>query len=365
LKDAAVAAFESAANDVATGMPIDQEWVARVERLSTLCVAANAFTHIAFLGTSILAKAASPSIDLTALKPVHAGGNVDAYSARTLSEKVLVPLAAKHMVHIGVTGRQPLNNQPYFRMTSLGDGTPVRGKALPAFEYILALVAELQKARGTAMAKRALRAFIAVRQRHWPRYDVASGRVSVSAEMLAQRIEELVRKNSENGARAQAVAAGLLDVFVGDGRVESGRVNDPSRHYPGDVCILSDGDDEVVHWEKSFEVRDKPVSASDVTVFCAKCAHTGVREASVLMVSQNQAPLDDLDLMRQAARTGVGLTLFYGWDQFVSQVLFWAPTPKIMGVIEAVDRIEARLVSVEASPEAVGLWHSLTRSNED
>jgi hypothetical protein len=42
-----------------------------------------------------------------------------------LCHSVLVPLSAELGFSLGVTGREPLNNQPYFRMTRLDDGTPV------------------------------------------------------------------------------------------------------------------------------------------------------------------------------------------------------------------------------------------------
>jgi hypothetical protein len=99
----------------------------KVEHLSQLCEQKGASkTHIAFLGTAMLAKAVDQQADLFAVKPEHAQGNANAFSARSLAEKVLVPVAAEFGVSLGVTGREPLNNQPYFRMTRLDDGTPVR-----------------------------------------------------------------------------------------------------------------------------------------------------------------------------------------------------------------------------------------------
>jgi hypothetical protein len=54
---------------------------------------------------------------------------------------------------------------------------------------------------------------------------------------LASIVSQFTREYSEGGRRAQAIAAGLLDVFLGTERVSSGRINEPSRQYPGDVCI--------------------------------------------------------------------------------------------------------------------------------
>ena len=112
-----------------------------------------------------------------------------------------MPLASEYDVHIGVTGREPLNNQPYFRMTALGDGTPVHTKSRPAFDYMMGLIKELEGGDSQA-AREALRAFIAVRQQYWPRYTTASGHLTASAESLASRIDTFVRENSESGARA-------------------------------------------------------------------------------------------------------------------------------------------------------------------
>ena len=90
-----------------------------------------------------------------------------------------------------------------------------------------------------------------------------------------------MQEGSEGGRLAQAVVAGLMDTFAGPERVESGRVNDPSRRHPGDVCVRAVDADV---WEKAFEIRDKPVSMSDVQIFGDKCVSMGAREAAVVAV---------------------------------------------------------------------------------
>lgn len=340
-------------------LPIDAQWETRVERLSQLCAEGVSSTHLAFLGTSILAKSMNVDVDLFAIKPNHAVGNANAYSARSLCHAVLVPLAAEFGINIGVTGREPLNNQPYFRMTRLGDGTPVHSGGKAAFDYMVGLVQELQAMGSVDEAWTALRAFVTVRRRYQQRYTTGDGSLTIAPETLAVNIARLVSENSEHGSRAQAVVAGLFDVFAGFERVESGRINDPSRNYPGDVCVRSaDGSS----WEKAVEVRDKPVKTSDVHIFCKKCVGMGVREAAVVMVSPKQVQLDSDSLSTWAAEFGIGLTLFYGWSSFVEQVLFWASMPKTEAATLAVERIEARLVTVEASPESVAMWQALVRA---
>jgi hypothetical protein len=139
------------------------QWIIKVERLSQLCETGISKTHIAFLGTAMLAKTLDLRADLFAIKPTHARDNAKAFSARTLSHSVLVPLAAELGINLGVTGREPLNNQPYFRMERLDVGTPVHAGGRAAFDYMLSLVRELQELRSQDQALGALRAFIGVR----------------------------------------------------------------------------------------------------------------------------------------------------------------------------------------------------------
>ena len=122
----------------------DADWFKNVKTLSKLCKEGGSKTHIAFLGTAMIAKATRLDVDLLAIKPRHAKGNPNAYSARSLCEKVLVPLATDLGFSIGVTGRQPLNNQPYFRITRVGDSTPVHPRARAAFDWTVKLIEQLQ-----------------------------------------------------------------------------------------------------------------------------------------------------------------------------------------------------------------------------
>jgi SacI restriction endonuclease len=59
-------------------------------------------THVAFLGTAMLAKGMNRCADLFAIKPEHAENNPNAFSARTLCHSVLVPLAAELGINLGV-----------------------------------------------------------------------------------------------------------------------------------------------------------------------------------------------------------------------------------------------------------------------
>jgi len=339
----------------------NQQWVEKIERLSQMCVDTLGKTHIAMLGTAILAKAIAPEVDLYAFKPKHSKGVPNAYSARSLCHGVLVRLAAELRFHLGATGREPLNNQPYFRMKRLDDGTPVHARSLAAFEYMMSLIKELSSINSQVALAGILLAFLQVRAKYQPKYAALEGTRSISREQLVQTIDAFVRDNSENGKRAQAVVAGLFDVFAGPENVESGKINDPSRDYPGDVCVRAppvEGAEKEV-WVKSVEVRDKPVNMSDIMIFGNRCADLGVREAAVVMVG-SQPPTDEMALAKWSAEAGLGLTLFRDWGSLVSQVLYWSETPTPVAAVQALGFIHQRLVDIEASAEGLALWERLT-----
>src|SRR5262245_19979502 len=96
--------FEEAAR-VSAGF-IDPAWERLIGAFSQACEASSR-THIAFLGTAILAKCIDLRFDASAVKQAE---SERAYSARGLCHNVLVPNAPEIDINLGVTGREPLNN---------------------------------------------------------------------------------------------------------------------------------------------------------------------------------------------------------------------------------------------------------------
>ncbi len=356
----AEAVLREEASKVGDG-PISDEWENKVEHLSKLCEDGISKTHIAFLGTAMLAQSMGVNADLRAIKPRLSPDNPNAYSARSLCHSVVVPLSAELGFSLGVSGREPLNNQPYFRMTTLGDNTPVHSGGRVAFDFMIRLVDELQHL-SVADARRAIRAFIAVRRSYQRRYaDPAEG-LNVSPAELLSAVQKFVSYASEGGRRAQAIVAGLLDIVAGTGRILSGRINDPSRHHPGDVAVLTvdSSDTGAKTYEKAFEVRDKPARFSDVTIFGRTCVDRGVQEAAMVLVSLGQPSFDPVEVLQWAQSLGLSMTIFSGWTDFVEQCLFWAAPSKAEGAMLAVETIRNRLIEVEVSTEALSMWDELT-----
>ena len=175
--------------------------------------------------------------------------------------------------------------------------------------------------------------------------------------ILLTRIDNFVKADSEGGRRAQAVAAGLMDVVEGEENVETGRINDPDRNFPGDVAaytrsVLGKARKII----RVLEVRDKAISESDLFVFASKAAGFAVARAGILAVAPNQQPLNITEAQAEAAAEGVNLELFVGWTAFVRQLFFWLRGDAADPVSDAHERIYRRLVEVECSSQAQKVW---------
>ena len=222
-------------------------------------------------GTAILARTVRDDVDVLAIKE---DDGPQAYSARGLCHGALVPASVPLGISLGVSGREPLNNQPYFRESRVSERMPVRAGTRPVLEELMRLLDALSKVASTEEARAVLGAYIVVRRRYVPkRLQPVAIEGDVDPGWLAERIAGFVAERSEGGRRAQAVAAGLVDVFAGPGRVVAGRINDPDRHLPGDVGVRSVAEEDA--WEKVIEVRDKRVAVSDLHAFAAKCLEAG------------------------------------------------------------------------------------------
>ena len=280
-------------------------WNEHIERLSEAC-RSTPKTHIAFIGTALLARSTDQRIDVHSL---HARAKpAGAYSARSLAKDVLVPLSRDLRVHLGVTGREPLNNQPYFHNDVVNRQMNVKGNARVALNLVCDLLDELSAIHDRGELLAALAAFIEVRRKYWATaQDYFAPETTFAFADLLKWIDSFVKVDSEGGRRAQAVAAGLMDVVEGDENVETGRVNDPDRHFPGDVAAYSRGKERKV--VRVLEVRDKVLSESDLRVFASKASRFGVARAGILAVAPTQEPLDLAGAQAEATAEGVNLAL--------------------------------------------------------
>jgi hypothetical protein len=281
-----------------------------------------------------------------------------AYSARSLAKDVLARNAPALGVSLGVTGREPLNNQPYFQIQRISRDITVHNNARQALDALCDILEELEKVKTVDQARAALRAFIEVRRQWNPAYGTfekpADG---LTQEGLIEAIAQFVAADSEGGKRAQAVAAAMMDLFAGPARVITSRINDPDRHLPGDVGIQVGPDAN--GWEKVLEIRDKPVHEADLYHFAQKAHENNVAEAAVVAVAVNQPALDPARAKEWALARNVALSLIVGWEGFISQALFWSSVPSHRGVQALPELIFNRLVELEVSAQGIELWKQL------
>lgn len=90
-----------------SGQELPSEWIKRTETVACF----EEKTCLVALGTGLLATATDDTVDPLTLKS-RAGNR--AYSARGLAHEVLVPASVEFGFDLRTTGREPLNNQPFF-----------------------------------------------------------------------------------------------------------------------------------------------------------------------------------------------------------------------------------------------------------
>ena len=331
--------------------PVANGWVERVERLARLCPEGAPKTHIAMLATALLAKATDPRVDVLTLKV--GADTPGSYSARALAKNVLAANAPRLEIDLGVTGREPLNNQPYFRATKIGGELRkvVRQDGRPAFDHVVKCLNVLSDLTAEE-ARLALRAFLQVQKREVIELELPLAERAIDQATLVSEISQLVSAKSEGGKRAQAVAAGLLDALYGEDRVRVERVNDPDRRFPGDVAVMSEGGS----LERAYEVRDKPVTENDAYHFVEKVARLGGQRAAVVAAATRQRDLDMDEAQAYAAARDVMLSTYTGWDRLVADVLFLAPGSPLQVSSKVCERIMFRLEELEASLVSRVLW---------
>ena len=87
----------------------------------------------------------------------------------------------------------------------------------------------------------------------------------------------------------------------------------------------------------------------------------GVLAGAIVMSSNLQQAIDLVALDTWTSKMGLQVALFHGWHQFIPQALFWANRSDKKIAEAVVERIEARLKGVEASPIALADWNKLVR----
>ena len=305
-------------------------------------------TYTPALGTVLLARATDERIDPLSIKAEY-GPNT--YSLRTLGHEVLVPAARRLDFSIRNTGREPLNNQPFFRYDHMSVIDRVRDK--PGHAWFVSQAKNVGTLnRDTALAALAafLRVAIDMAQR-LESYRVDEGALTVQRVIAA--VETFLSQGVDRPRRAQALVAAAFDVTHED--VRSRRLNDPSRDYPGDIQVFEDNRPIL-----AAEVRAKSVPLTEVSGFVAACRKAKIDRAFMIVLSPSHKALP-LKLLRQESldEQGVLLTIIENAEDLLFAVFGWSVLDLVVALRVFVTSVLRRLREIEAIDESLALWVTL------
>jgi hypothetical protein len=344
------ARFREALELARSDKPLPQVWLERTKKVSD----SPSKTYIAMLGTALLAMATDPKVDPFALK---VRDFPTAYSARSLCKDVLVPCAVEAGIHIGTTGREPLNNQPFFRHERVGPDMKVKPYMRPHLDYLCQSLASMKKL-DQAQAVDAFAAFLRVRLQEGPKSTAPLiVEQALGIPDLIGKSVRFISSDPENGKRGQALVAAALGLVFAD--VRTTRVYDPSRHWPGDV-VAYDGDTVML----SVEVKQRPATETEILQFVERCTNIGVQRAMAALLDPDQPLLEVEELCDVAwQRHGLHLSVFMGADELLGNVLTWTPKPLANALTELPQLMATRLDELEASAEGQAAWAALFKAN--
>lgn len=323
-----------------SGLPI--EWVSH----SKAVFAMESKTWTPALATLLLAKATDDRIDTLSIKAEKDVPN--AYSIRGLGHKIIVPAAVEHSFSIRNTGREPLNNQPFFRYDRIDKIDRVRNPA--DLSYFLDIAVRANRL-SSAEARLALSAFLKVALETNARADKVrvktDGLTPIGARIA---VEDFLRRDAtDRPNRLQAFAAACLDLLFEE--VLTRRINDPSRDFPGDVHALK-GSEVIL----AMEVRGKTVSYADLSSFAHSCADSGLHRAVMFVDAPLQPELDAGVISRESGLEEVQVEVFECAADLLLSTLLWAHLPQEKAIQAFSQRLLARLREIEVSIPTLEEW---------
>lgn len=329
--------------------PVPESW----EEFARQTFQMKAMTYTPVLGTALLARSTDDRIDPLSIKEGH-GSNT--YSLRSFCHDVLVPAARELNFSIRNTGREPINNQPWFRYQHMSTIEKVRNRAaLDRFVAGVARLGGLDRDQALAALAAFLRVAIAEAQRI-ESYVVGEGELTVPHMVAA--VNSFLQEPEGRPWKAQALAAAAFDVT--HTVVRSRRLNDPSRDYPGDVQVFED--DQAI---LAAEVRAKNVRPTEVLGFVAACRSAGIDRAFMIVLLPGHSPLHRQSLRQYALdKYGVLLTIIEAAEDLLLDVLGWSDIALNEALELFAKAVLDRLREIEAKPEALSRWVTLVGEHE-
>src|SRR5262249_37286471 len=135
-----------------------------------------------------------------------------AYSQRTFCHSILVPAAVEYGFTLRTTGREPLNNQPFFRYDNMELIDRVSGGSFVSLNELRDALHDLKRL-GPDEALAGLAAFLRVRVEaaNALRYELPE--VDVPLDQLIRVIEEYLEESVDRPRRTQALVCAAFDLI--------------------------------------------------------------------------------------------------------------------------------------------------------
>ena len=228
--------------------------------------------------------------------------------------KTLVEKAPLYGYHLGATGPEPLNNQPWYAGERVDKLANVRRDALPYHRDMVRYLRELNQLEADDSLA-ALAAFLRLRIEFSRKEREQAERMSVArAGQLAEVIDVLRRfleDDPEDGRRGQALVAALLDLIYPE--VSLASINDPTGL---DVAVRRERRSVI-----GAEVKQKPVTEAAADHLGEEAAARAVDKAYLVLLAPNQRPLDRESVRREGLeKHGVLIRVFEGVWELVSDL---------------------------------------------
>lgn len=322
---------------------LPKEWLERTQRVSD----ARAKTYVPMLGTALLAKATDDRISSLALKE-SAGHN--AYNARGPGHEVLVPLCVAEGISLRTTGREPLNNQPFFRYDRVSESMKILSTNQADFDYLVETLEKVDFLRGED-ALNALAAFLRVRL-----LDPESSGVQAitdvldAGEKVAQLAAEHALEDPEGGRRGQALVAAALDLL--SDQVLTRRVNNPSAMIPGDV-IIGAAESGIVR-----EVKQRYIADHEIRQLVERARQAGWSKVAVDAFATDHPVLDEDALREFAASHGVLLEIGHDAAALIRRCITNSSLPAMEAARLFATQYARRMTELECDLEGIQEWVS-------
>ena len=334
-REAAANAFDRALDLAAGSEPLPEPWNARFRLF------ARERTYSAVLATALLARSVEPRADAFVLQ---ARAGKDGFSARGLFTAVIFERANLRGLSLGSIGREPHNNQPFYGHSRVQDidRRRLHRFSLPRFDQ---LVVSLEAANqlGSDEAMRAFATFLRVRLQEPAVKTLPLALPLLDAMAVIAEMRELVGRGGESGRRAEAVVAAALDLAFPNVHMNR-KANDPSRHWPGDVVVLTPGSTirskasrDVV---MSAEVKERSATEGEIMQFASNIAGAGIQRGLYAAMASTQSELAPEQLQQEIwKRHKVFVTVVVGTDSLVR----WTLTLTRLQLPEALTNLAVRV----------------------